>query len=59
MSEYTKEQLWRIKHHAPELYEALEGVKKAFEDWGTSAFMAYMYKSLPQLKQVLSKVRGE
>ena len=40
---------------APDLYEALKGVTNAFENWGTSAFYAYMYKELPQIKKALSK----
>ena len=38
-----------------DLYEALKGVTNVFENWGTSAFYAYMYKELPQIKKALSK----
>jgi len=44
---------------APDLYEALKGISHAFENWGTSAFMAYMYKSQIQIKEALAKAEGK
>ena len=30
--DYTKEQLWRMRHHSLELYEALEGIVADLEN---------------------------
>lgn len=40
---------------APGLHTELKGIVKAFEGIGTSAFMAYMYKHLPDFQQALAR----
>ena len=53
--EYTKEQLWRIKHHAPELYEAC---KQMIRDWDNGS-IEIDYKTRELINKALSKIEVE
>ncbi len=51
----TKEQLWRMKHHAPELYEILRELMERFN--GGVRFP--LQSTCDKANEALAKVEGE
>ena len=52
--EYTKEQLWRMKHHAPEMYEAL----KLYQAHQKDKSGHYCWQCYEAIEQAIAKAEG-